>query len=71
MSATTAAPILSKRRLPSIPSAQLSLADSVRTFERNSLPLEATRYLAAVDVFRANGSAPTWRAESLEVPSDG
>jgi hypothetical protein len=57
------AAILPKRRLPNVPVPQLSLADEVRTFELNSLPDEVRRYLAAVDTFRLEGSAPTWRAE--------
>ena len=67
MTTATSAPvaILPKRRLPSVPPAQLSLADDVATFERNRLPLdiEVFRYLAAVDTFRAQGCAPTWRPE--------
>jgi len=59
----TRAPILPNRRLPSNSSAQLSLADDVAAFELNRLPAEVLRYLAAVDVFRAEGSAPKWRAE--------
>jgi len=55
--------ILPKRRLPSVPPTQLSLADEYRTFERNKLPDEVQRYLAAVDEYRRLGSAPTWRAE--------
>jgi hypothetical protein len=60
-----AGPILPKRRLPNVPAAQLSLADEVRTFEVNRLPLEVevSRYLAAVDTFTAEGHPPTWRAE--------
>ncbi len=57
------APILPKRRLPNVPVAQLSLADEVATFELNELPNEVQRYLAAVDAFRHEGAAPTWRTE--------
>lgn len=73
MSARATAPrvatlaIRPKRRLPTVPAAQVSLADSVATFELNELPREVSRYLAAVDVYRAAGSAPTWRAESDEL----
>lgn len=66
-STVTAAPVLPKRRLPSIPSAQLSLADEVATFELNTLPLEVQRYLAAVATFEFEGCAPTWRAELAEL----
>lgn len=70
MSHTETAParILPKRRTPDVPTAQVSLADAVATFELNALPLEAARYLATVDTFRAAGAAPTWRAETEELP---
>jgi hypothetical protein len=61
------APVLPKRRLPGVPVAQLSLADEVATFELNALPDEVQRYLAAVDEYRRQGSAPTWRSELAEV----
>jgi hypothetical protein len=61
--AAPTAPILPKRRLASVPAAQLSLADEVATFEWNALPDEVQRYLSAVDTFTAEGCAPTWRAE--------
>lgn len=32
------------------------------------LALEAERYLAAVDLFRAEGCDPTWRADEWSVP---
>jgi hypothetical protein len=64
MSTALSAPILPKRRLPDVPSEQLSLADDVATFELNELPDEVRRYLAAVDTFRSEGSAPTWRPET-------
>lgn len=67
MATVTVAPILPKRRLSHVPSAQLSLADEVRTFERNALPDEVQRYLAAVDAFRDEDAAPTWRPERDEV----
>jgi hypothetical protein len=34
-----------------------------------SLMDEITRYLAAVDAFRAAGYEPTWRAETAPAPS--
>lgn len=63
--APTLAPILPKRRLPNVAPAQLSLADEVALFELNRLPDEVQRYLAAVDTFTAEGSAPTWRPEDV------
>ena len=68
MPTVTASPaaIKPKRRLPSVPAAQLSLADEVAVFELNQLPDEVARYLAAVDTFRAEGSAPTWRPELVD-----
>lgn len=59
------APILPKRRLANVAPAQLSLADDVATFELNALPDEVRRYLAAVDTFRSEGCAPTWRPERV------
>lgn len=59
------APILPKRRLANVAPAQLSLADDVATFELNALPDEVRRYLAAVDTFRSEGCAPTWRRETV------
>lgn len=50
------------RRLPGDNPAQLTLAEAY-AFERNALPDEVRRYLAAVDTFRAEGSAPSWRPE--------
>lgn len=67
MASVQTAPILPKRRLPNVPTAQLSLADEVATFELNRLPDEVDRYLAAVAEYRLAGSAPTWRAEWIEV----
>ena len=61
--APTSAPILPKRRRPDVPVAQLSLADEVATFELNELPDEVLRYLTAVDTFRDEGCAPSWRRE--------
>jgi hypothetical protein len=67
MANVPAAPVLPKRRLPSVPVAQLSLADEVSTFEHNALPDEVQRYLSAVDEYRRAGAGPTWRSELVEV----
>ena len=67
MSTALPAPVLPKRRLPNVPTVQLSLADEVATFELNRLPDEVQRYLAAVATFTGAGSAPTWRTELDEV----
>ena len=39
------APILTKRRLPSVPLEQVSLADELQTFERNRAPVGFRRLL--------------------------
>ena len=64
---TKRAPILPKRRLPDVSTAQLSLADDVATFELNRLPDEVRRYLAAVDEYRRQGSEPSYRSELSEL----
>jgi hypothetical protein len=63
MSLSSVAP---RRGYRTAPAPQLSLAEELETFELESLPAEVVRYLAAVDVFRAAGVAPTWRPESEE-----
>lgn len=52
---------------PAVPPVQLSLRELADTLELNQLPDEAARYLSAVDLFRAEGCPPTWRAESDEI----
>ena len=56
----------SKRRLPGVPHAQLSLADEVARFETNALPDEVLRYLRAVDEYRAAGYPPRFQSETQE-----
>jgi hypothetical protein len=69
---TRPAPILPKRRLPDVPSAQLSLADTVAVFELNRLPDEVQRYLGAVAVFELEtGRRPDYRSETFELGAIG